>query len=64
MIICKLSHNMVDHEDNVNMPGTQWVVSVSVDVGTRILVGRLELVFERGSPKKACRGHWAVQLED
>ena len=45
---------MVDHEDNVNMPGTQWVVSASVDVGTRILVGRLELVFERGSPKKAC----------
>jgi len=48
----------------VNMPGTQWAVSVSVDVGTRVVVGRLELAFERGSPKKACRGHWAVQLED
>jgi len=64
MIICKLSHNMVDHEGKVNTPGTQWVVSVSVDVGTRVLVGGLELAFERGSSKKACRGHWAVQLED
>jgi len=46
MIICKLSHNMVDHEGKVNMPGTQWLVSVRVDVGTRVLVGGLELAFE------------------
>jgi len=46
------------------MPGTQWVVLVSVEVGTRVVVGRLELAFERGSSKKVCRGHWAVQLED
>jgi len=55
---------MVNHEDKVNMPGTQWAVSVSVDVGTRVVVGRLELAFERGSSKKVRRGHWAVQLED
>ena len=55
---------MVNHEDKVNMPGTQWAVSVSVDVGTGVVVGRLELAFERGSSKKVRRRHWAVQLED